>query len=416
VSSAPGLSRRLGTRDAVVLGLGSMLGAGVFAAFAPAARAAGSGLLVGLAIAAVVAYCNATASAQLAAQYPASGGTYVYGRKRLGPWWGFLTGWGFVVGKTASCAAMALTFAAYASPPGWERPMAVAAVLALAAVNYRGITRTASLTRVLVAVVLLALAVSVAASLVGGDPDAAGITDSTGVGWYGVLQSAGLLFFAFAGYARIATMGEEVRDPERTIPRAIPLALGLAVAVYAVVAVTLLLALGAEGTGATSTPIAAAVAAGGWDWAGPVVRVGAAAAALGALLALIAGIGRTTLAMARESDLPRWLAAVHPRFSVPHRAELVLAGVVCVLVLTVDLRGAIGFSSFGVLLYYLVANLAALTQPAERRRWPRALQVLGAVGCLVLVATLPWPAVLAGAAVFAVGVVYRSVRLRGSRP
>jgi APA family basic amino acid/polyamine antiporter len=147
-----------------------------------------------------------------------------------------------------------------------------------------------------------------------------------------------------------------------------------------------------------------------------VVRVGAAAASLGALLALIAGIGRTTLAMARQADLPSWLAAVHPRFRVPHRAEVLLAAVVCVLVLTVDLRGAIGFSSFGVLLYYVVANLAAFTQPPERRRWPRALQVVGAVGCLVLVATLPWAAVLAGMAVFAVGGLYRSVRLRPSRP
>jgi APA family basic amino acid/polyamine antiporter len=363
-----------------------------------------------------VAYCNATASAQLAAQYPESGGTYVYGRKRLGPWWGFVAGWGFVVGKTASCAAMALTFAAYASPAGWERPVAVAAVLVLAAVNYRGITRTAGLTRVLVAVVLLALVVAVAGSLAGGDPDPARITDAGGIGWYGVLQSAGLLFFAFAGYARLATLGEEVRDPERTIPRAIPLALGLVVAVYAVVAGTLLLTLGAEGTALSASPVAAAVTAGTWDWAAPVVRVGAAAASLGALLALIAGIGRTTLAMARQSDLPPWLAAVHPRFRVPHRAEVLLALVVCVLVLTVDLRGAIGFSSFGVLLYYSVANLAAFTQPRERRRWPRALQVLGGIGCLVLVATLPWPSIVAGVAVVAVGVVYRSVRLRTSLP
>ena len=411
-----GLVRRLGLGDAVVLGLGAMLGAGVFAAFAPAARAAGSGLLIGLGVAAFVAYCNATASAQLAAQYPESGGTYVYGRERLGPWWGFVAGWGFVVGKTASCAAMALTFAAYASPAGWERPVAVAAILVLTAVNYRGITRTAGLTRVLVAVVLLALVVAVAGSLAGGDPDPARITGGGGIGWYGVLQSAGLLFFAFAGYARLATLGEEVRDPERTIPRAIPLALGLVVVVYAVVAGTLLLTLGPEGTALSATPVAAAVAAGTWDWAAPVVRVGAAAASLGALLALIAGIGRTTLAMARQSDLPPWLAAVHPRYRVPHRAEVLLAAVVCVLVLTVDLRGAIGFSSFGVLLYYSVANVAAFTQPRERRRWPRALQVLGGVGCLVLVATLPWPSIVAGVAVVAVGVVYRSVRLRASLP
>ena len=118
-ASSPSLARRLGTGDAVVIGLGSMIGAGVFAAFAPAAQAAGSGLLIGLALAALVAYSNATSSAQLAAQYPVSGGTYVYGREQLGHWWGFLAGWGFVIGKPACCAAMALTFSAYAAPPGW---------------------------------------------------------------------------------------------------------------------------------------------------------------------------------------------------------------------------------------------------------------------------------------------------------
>jgi APA family basic amino acid/polyamine antiporter len=415
----PSLARSLGTGDAVVIGLGSMIGAGVFAAFAPAAQAAGAGLLIGLGIAAVVAYCNATASAQLAAQYPTSGGTYVYGRERLGEWWGFLAGWGFVIGKTASCAAMALTFAAYAAPEAWQRPVAVAAVIGLAAVNYRGVTRTAGLTRIIVTVVLLALAVVVAAGFIGGDADldrAATFIDPDG-GWYGVLQSAGLLFFAFAGYARIATMGEEVRDPERTIPRAIQIALALAVAVYAVIAVTILSVLGPDGVAATPAPLAASVDASSWDWTAPVVRVGGAAAALGALLALIAGIGRTSLAMARENDLPRWLSAVHPRYRVPHHAEIALAVIVCALVLTVDLRGAIGFSSFGVLLYYLIANLSAYTQDAERRRFPRALQVLGAAGCAILVATLPLTSVVAGLAVIAVGLGYRFIRLhRGNQP
>jgi APA family basic amino acid/polyamine antiporter len=416
VSRGPELARRLSTGDAVVIGLGSMIGAGVFASFAPAAQAAGAGLLIGLALAAAVAYCNATSSAQLAAQYPSSGGTYLYGRERLGPWWGFLAGWGFVVGKTASCAAMALTFAAYTVPSEWQRPAAVAAVVTLTAVNYRGITRTAGLTRIIVAVVLVALGLGVVASLAGGDPDPARLTGlPPGTSVYGVLQSAGLLFFAFAGYARIATLGEEVRDPERTIPRAIPLALGLAVGVYAVVAVTLLLTLGADRIATSATPLAAAVKSGTWEALTPVVRVGAAAASLGALLALIAGVGRTSLAMAREGDLPRWLAAVHPRYRVPYRAEVLLATVVCMLVLTVDLRGAIGFSSFGVLLYYVVANLAAFTQPAGRRRWPRALQVAGVAGCLLLVATLPWPAVAVGAAVFAIGALYRAARLRLSR-
>lgn len=398
----------------MVIGLGSMLGAGVFAAFAPAAEVAGAGLLVGLALAAVIAYCNAVSSAQLAAAYPTSGGSYIYGREQLGPWWGFLAGWSFVVGKTASCAAMALTFAAYAAPAGWDRPVAVAATLAVAAVNYRGITRSVGVTRILVALVLAALAVVMAAGLMGGNPNAARLAgwEAPPLGPYGVLQSAGLLFFAFAGYARIATLGEEVREPEKVIPRAILGALGIAVVLYAGIAVTALLTLGPSDLAEAPAPLAAVVAASSWQWAGPVVRVGAAAAALGALLALLAGVGRTGLAMARHRDLPSWLDAVHPRHRVPHHADLAVAAIVCGLVLTVDVRSAIGFSSFGVLLYYLVANVSAWTQSGNRRRSPRSVQVLGAAGCLLLAATLPVSAVLAGVLVLSLGIAYRALRLR----
>ncbi|OUE22379.1 putative amino acid permease YhdG [Clavibacter michiganensis] len=420
----PGLARRLGLLDATVLGLGAMIGAGIFAVMPAAARAAGGGLLVGLAIAAVVALCNATASAQLAARYPSSGGSYLYGRERLGEWPGFLAGWSFVIGKTASCAAMALTFAAYAVPAAWQRPVAALAVAALAVVGCLGVTRTARLARVIIAVVLAVIALVLVAGLVAG-PGAAGaaagpvaaVVDTTP---YGVLQSAGLLFFAFAGYARIATMGEEVRDPARTIPRAILLALGGALVVYALVAVTLLGVLGEARLGGSTAPLADVVRAAGWAWAVPVVGIGASAACLGALLALLAGIGRTSLAMAREGDLPRGLAVVHPRYRVPQRAEIAVAVVVVALVLTVDLRGVVGFSSFGVLLYYVVANAAAFTQGRADRRYPRAMQVLGVAGCLVLVATLPAPSILAGVGVLAVGVVGRALvlarRRRGSAP
>ncbi|ALV47083.1 transporter [Arthrobacter alpinus] len=417
MSHHPTLARRLGTTDAVVIGLGSMIGAGVFAAFTPAAAAAGSGLLVGLVVAAFVAFCNATSSAQLAAVYPTSGGTYVYGRERLGPWSGYLAGWGFIVGKTASAAAMAMTFAAYAAPSGWERPVAIAAVIGLAAVNYRGVTRTARLTRILVVVVLISLAVAVAAAWGGRGPAPLNILGEglLAHGWYGIMQSAGLLFFAFAGYARIATMGEEVHNPRRTIPRAIGISLLITIIIYAVIALTLLATIGPDGITDSATPLASAVGSGTWAWAAPVVRVGAAVAALGALLALVAGLGRTSLAMAREQDLPNWLAAVHPRYQVPHRAEVVLAAVICAVVAVADLRGAIGFSSFGVLVYYLVANIAAFTQPAADRRYPKALQAIGAVACVSLVATLPPSSILTGVAVFAVGIGLRMLRLRQHR-
>lgn len=402
------LARRLGLGDAVVIGLGSMIGAGIFAVFAPAAAAAGSGLLIGLAIAVTVAYCNATASAQLAAQYPTSGGTYVYGRERLGEWWGFIAGWSFVIGKTASCAAMALTFATYAVPATWQRPAAVAGVLVLAAVNYRGVTRTARLTRVTVAVSLVVLTVVVVSGLTSPTLDLRlAVPHPNHASWTGILQSAGLLFFAFAGYARIATMGEEVRAPERTIPRAIQLALAITVVIYAAVAVTALSLLGSDALAESRAPLADALAATPWAGAAGLVRIGAATASLGALLALIAGVGRTALAMARNLDLPHWLAAEHPRFHVPHRAEVALAAIVCLLVLVADLRTVIGFSSVGVLIYYLITNVAALTQDQDHRRFPRALQILGAIGCAALVATLPRHSVFVALAVIAVGIAYR---------
>ncbi len=409
MAAEPSLARRLGLVDAVVIGLGSMIGAGVFAAFAPAAEAAGSWLLVGLLLAGVAAICNATASAQLAARYPTSGGTYVYGREELGHWWGFLAGWCFVIGKTASCAAMALTFATYAVPwPQLQRPTAIVAVVALAAVNYRGVTRTARLAGIILIVVLATLVLAVTLGWTSAPTSA--ITSLDNSGPWGVLQAGGLLFFAFAGYARIATMGEEVRDPTRTIPRAIVLALAITLVVYGVVAMTLLRSLGPSGLAAASAPVIDAVATSGQHWAIPLIRVGAAAAALGSLLSLIAGVGRTSLAMSRHGDLPRWLSAVHPRFQVPHHAEVAVAVVVSLLVAFTDLRSVIGFSSFGVLLYYAVANAAAFRQRAGRRYW-RGLQVLGLMLCLVLSFSLPVHAVLIGAGVIAVGMLGRLVVL-----
>lgn len=405
--SAAGLRRTLGVGDAVVIGLGSMIGAGIFAALAPAARAAGTGLLLGLAVAAVVAYCNATSSARLAALYPASGGTYVYGRERLGEFWGYLAGWAFVVGKTASCAAMALTVGAYVWPDQ-AHAVAVAAVVALTAVNYGGVQKSAWLTRAIVAVVLAVLASVVVVCLSSGQADAGRLDIGTSGGLGGVLQAAGLLFFAFAGYARIATLAEEVRDPARTIPRAIWIALGIALAVYACVAVAVLSVLGAGGLGNADAPLADAVRAAGVPGLVPVVRVGAAVAALGSLLALILGVSRTTLAMARDRHLPGALAAVHPRFQVPHRAKLAVGGVVAVLAATVDVRGAIGFSSFGVLAYYAVANASAWTLGSGVSA--RAVPAVGLLGCVVLAFALPWVSVVVGAAVLVVGVVAYGVR------
>ncbi len=387
-----------------------MIGAGVFAAVGPAAEAAGSGLLVGLAIAALVAYANATASAQLAAVHPEAGGTYIYGRRRLGPFWGYLAGWGFVVGKTASLSAMALTVGAYAFPE-MERPVALVAVAAMSAVNYMGVQKTARLSRVVVTLVLITLGLVVVASLRSPGASAANLAGPWDAGALGILRSAGLLFFAFAGYARLATLGEEVIGPKLTIPKAITVSLGATLVVYTLVMVSALVAVGPADLASATAPLARA-AGGGMAWAIPVIRVGGALAALGVLLSLLAGVSRTGFAMARNGELPRWLAAVHPDHGTPHRAEAAVALVVMGVVAVADLRGVIGFSSFAILTYYAIANASAFTQPVGERRWPRWLQVVGVGGCGLLAFTLPLASVCTGLLVLGVGSVVWLVRHR----
>ena len=383
--TSPGrLERRLGLGDAVVLGLGSMLGTGVFVVWSPAAEQAGRWLLLALAVAAVVAYCNATSTAQLAAVHPESGGAYVYGRRRLGRWWGVLAGGAFLIGKTASCAAAALAIGTYASP-GEERWVAAAAVVAATALNLFGVGKTAAVTRVLVACVLAVLVLVVGTAVAVSPPEGAHGHAPTGTGATGVLAAAALFFFAFAGYARVATLGAEVRDPSRVIPRAIVLALGGVLLVYAVVGVTLLATLGLAGIAASSTPLAAAVEEAAL--VEPIVRFGAAVAAFAILVPLLAGLARTAFAMATYGDLPNTLAAVSSR-RIPHRAQLLIALGVLTTTLVGGLVGAVVVSAGAVLVYYAVANLAALRLSALERRWPRGLAVVGLVGCVTLAGSL----------------------------
>jgi APA family basic amino acid/polyamine antiporter len=220
-----------------------------------------------------------------------------------------------------------------------------------------------------------------------------------------MLQAAGIMFFAFAGYARIATLGEEVADPARTIPRAIPLALAITLGVYGLVAVSALRAVGPDGLAGASAPLVAAVQAGRLAAVAPLVRVGAAVASSGVLLSLLAGVSRTVFAMAANGDLPRPFARVHPRSKVPFWAEIAVGILVAVAAAVMDLREAIGFSSVTVLVYYAIANASAVTLAAHERRWPRWLAWTGMLGCLVLAVNLPVTSVVPGAAVLVAGVV-----------
>ena len=405
------LQRKLSFTDAVVIGLGAMIGAGIFSAVGPAARAAGEGIFLSLAIAALVAALNALTMAQLAAVYPEVGGAYVYGRKLLGDYWGFLAGWGFVVGKTASCAAMALTLAYYVAP-GLSRLVAPLVVLLLTAINFFGIKKTAGATRVIVALVIATLAIAVVTAWVGGlaQSDRLAGAWTTGVSLRGVFEGGGIFFFAFAGYARIATVGGEVHEPERTIPRALLTALALVLALYFVVIISVVASLDLAAIAESRAPLALVVERGAHSALAPLVRAGAMIASAGVLLSLLAGVSRTIFAMAKEGDLPKVLGRIHEKRHSPYVAELIIGGIVALVCAFADLRESIGFSSFAVLTYYAVANAAALRLAREKRRSPKVLSWLGFAGCAGLALSLPFVSVAGGFALLVVGSVAFFVR------
>lgn len=384
------LHRALGVRGATVVGLSAMLGTGVFAVWTPAWSLAGAWLLLGLAIAAVVAVLNAISTARLAAVHPEAGGAYAYGRIRLHRGAGLTAGLAFLVGKSASAAAAALTIGVYAWP-GQERAVAWLAIAVALAIDLRGIVKStrvnAALVAVVIGVVLLVVGVGLA-NLPDVAPAAA--PPATPVT---VLAAAGLLFVAFAGYARIAVLGEEVRDPARTIPLAMAASFAIVLVLYAAVGVTIALL---AGRGLTLGPAALEAVAGlsGSGALEVVVRVAAVLGAGSVLISLLAGMGRTLFAMASAGDAPRALAAVSSR-AVPHRAAVLVALVAAAVVLAGQLSWALALSGFSILGYYSVAHLAAWTLPPGQRPW-RVVPVLGLVGCVAVLGSLAGLALTGG--------------------
>jgi APA family basic amino acid/polyamine antiporter len=380
-----------------------------------AAGVAGPALIVSLLVAAVAATCNALSSAELAVHYPQSGGTYEYGYRLVHPWAGFCAGWMFLVSKLAAGGTVALGFGNYlariapALPP---RASAVAATVLLTLVNLAGIRKAGKLNLAIVTATLLALTAFVVAgvphvALENFRPFAPG-----GVG--SVLEGAALLFFAFTGYARLATLGEEVRDPERTIPRAIVATIVIAVALYVAVAVVAVGVVGADALAATTSPLHAAADATSSSISPWAVAIGAVTAMLGVLLSQILGISRMMLSMARRGDLPASLERVSTRHAVPG-AGIVASGVIIATLALVGTVGAItATASFAILLYYTIANIAALRLAPERKRYPRFVAYLGIASCLALAASLPPATMATGAGLLALGFLVRALLQRSA--
>jgi basic amino acid/polyamine antiporter, APA family len=413
VESAPELRRDLGLIDAVGIGFGAIIGAGIFVVTGVAAGIAGPAFLLGLFIAGIAAAANALSSAQLAAEYPQSGGTYEYGYRVLGAWSGFTAGWLFLASKIAAAGTVALGLAGYLDglvaglPP---RMIAVAAVVVFTVLNYFGIRRSSRANLVIVGISLATLLTFVL--LTAPSFSAGNLQPFAPAGLRGTLQSAAILFFAYTGYARIATLGEEVSDPRRTIPRAVLITIGGAIMLYMAVAVVAIGAAGAPALAATAAPLQVAADAAGRPWLVLVVSAGGLTAMLGVILSQVLGLSRMVFAMSRRGDLPLALSRVHPRFGTPHRAVLAVGVMAAVVAATGTLGAVAAAASFTILLYYGITNVAALRMPAAARLYPSAIPLIGLVACITLALSLPLTTILLGVAILAVGVISRWILRR----
>lgn len=427
-TTSPRLTRALGTFGAVMMGLGSIVGTGVFVSIGIAAGIAGPAVVIAVAVGAMVATCNGLSSAQLAANHAVSGGTYEYGYTFLTPTFGFTAGWMFLIAKSASAATAALGFSGYLlgalgmDTDPWLVPVALVAVASLTAVVYSGIRRSNITNIAIVSITLGALALFVIAgspaAFTDGASHFASFFDAPdgGGGLRAILFASALMFVAYTGYGRIATLGEEVRAPRTTIPRAIIVTLIVTMVLYAAVA---LVGVGAVGAGVLSdatargaAPLEVAARAFGVPGVSQVVAFGAITAMLGVLLNLILGLSRVLLAMGRRADMPRVFGRVNEEGTTPGPAVLMMGGVIAAITLIGDVRLTWSFSAFTVLIYYAITNLAALYIPAGQRLFPAWIAVTGLGACASLaffVEPFIWGL---GLGLIAVGLVWHRIAQR----
>lgn len=389
----PSLRRQIGLSTAVWLGLGSILGAGVYVAVPHTVQSSGAMALVALLVAGGIAVCNGLSSAQLAAAHPQSGGTYEYGYRFLSPWVGRAAGWLFLCAKSASAAVSARAAAAtilMAVDTGdrqlsrWERPVALLLIFLLTTVVVLGLKRSAALNRVLVAITLVGLATFCIGAFL--RPAAAWPEETFhGLSWREFGYATAFLFVAFTGYGRVATLGEEIQDPRRNVPIAVVVTLAVALTVYWLVGYCVVRRGPVLLSGTTVLTKILAADAGPFErW---LVAVGALAATLGVLLNLLLGLSRTAFAMARRADLPPILSVLTD--AEPRRAVM-LVGVVIGGFAALETAPQIWSVSAGsVLFYYAATNACALCLDSQQRFLPRILMWVGLVGCLAAASTVP---------------------------
>ncbi|MCM4158962.1 amino acid permease [Antarcticibacterium flavum] len=402
------LLRVLSLKDAVGVGLGAIIGAGIFVVTGVAAGIAGPAFLISLLLAGTVATFNALSSAQLAAVYPQSGGTYEYGYRLLNPYMGFAAGWMFLMSKLAAGSVVAIGFGSYfylLLPYGSPLALSIAAVFMLTLANFFGIKKTGYLNLFIVGLTILALIYFAVSGLP--EIDENNFIPFAPFGLSGIAEATALLFFAFTGYARIATLAEEVKEPEITIPRAVIITIASAIILYVLVSLVAVGVVGAEAMAFNKSPLQLVASSMRTPGISAVITLGASTAMLGVLLSQILGISRMMLAMGRRQDLFPMLERVHSKYQVPHLGILFTGLIIVALCLFGTFEFILASAAFTILLYYSITNIAAYVQPKNERRFGLVVPVLGLLGCLLIALSLDAKVMLSGISLLLLGFIIR---------
>src|SRR5690554_1842117 len=404
------LLRNLSLKDAVGIGLGAIIGAGIFVVTGVAAGVSGPAFIIGLLIAGVVATFNALSSAQLASKYPQSGGTYEYGYILINPALGFSAGWMFLISKLSAAGVVAIGFGSYfhqlileVSPITFS----VMAVVLLTSANYYGVKKAGALNLIIVSVTVLSLFYLIYSGIP--EVKSANFKPFAPFGLTGIAEAAALLFFAFTGYGRIATLAEEVANPKKTIPKAIIITIVSAILLYVAIAVVAIGVIGANAMASSKSPLQVVADVLATPGISSVITIGASTAMLGVLLSQILGISRMMLAMGRRRDLPPVFQKIHHRYRVPHIGILITGIIILLLTLLGSFEFIVRAATFTILLYYSIANISALKQPKSDRLYGKVVPVLGLIGCLAMSVSLPLNVIISGVGLLLIGFVIRFV-------
>lgn len=402
------LLRTLTLKDAVGVGLGAIIGAGIFVVTGVAAGVSGPAFIIGLLAAGIIASFNALSSAQLASIYPHSGGTYEYGYRLLNPAFGFSAGWMFLISKLSAAGVVAIGFGSYFHqlvPVTSPLTVSIIAVVFLTGANYFGIKKAGILNLVIVSVTLFSLFYLVFSGIPAIRTE--NFKPFAPFGISGIAEAAALLFFAFTGYARIATLAEEVSEPKKTIPKAIIITIVTALILYAAVSMVAIGVIGSERMAESKSPLQMVADALSTPAINTIVTIGASTAMLGVLLSQILGISRMMLAMGRRNDLPPFFQTIHPHYRVPHLGIIITGVIILLMTIIGSFEFIIRAATFTILLYYSITNIAALKQPEKERIYGKIIPTLGLIGCLAMSVSLPFNVIITGISLLIAGFIIR---------